>query len=479
MTFGLHIDYEFEFATLTSNTGFKDHDYFYSEDYDGTPLNINNYTQDQEGDYFQQEFRLSSNNEGMFSWYAGASYYKEEIDTLFIFKGAEDSFCQYYGYAYNSGMTFTGCADLYAYYGSSFSPSADGSLTETGRIVGENRGWAAYVDVNLDLSEQFSVGLGFRHSDDEKDFSINVPTPASDLGPYWAYTFSTDGFINDKKSWADTQSRIIANYHPNADHMIFGSYTEGFKSGGFGSFALIDAAGVGVGGGLTDATQAAGFRPNVFDPENVESWEIGYKGTLFNGRSELNISAFSYEYEDLQVVVFDGGASAVENVGNVESWGLEGTFRTILNENFDLYLAASYLDTEATNLQDICGLDNANACEGSSLFWAPDVTLAVVVNGDFPLASGASITTSLEVFYESERGGGFEGLRSTKIAAFTDVTLRIGYRSIDNWSANFYIENLSNEETFDGLNNNGGILPSHFFGPKRPRAMGISYTYEF
>ncbi len=145
MTFGLHIDYEFEFATLTSNTGFKDHDYFYSEDYDGTPLNIKNYTQDQEGDYFQQEFRLSSNNEGMFSWYAGASYYKEEIDTLFIFKGAEDSFCQYYGYAYNSGMTFTGCADLYAYYGSSFSPSADGSLTETGRIVGENRGWAAYV----------------------------------------------------------------------------------------------------------------------------------------------------------------------------------------------------------------------------------------------------------------------------------------------------------------------------------------------
>ncbi len=103
----------------------------------------------------------------------------------------------------------------------------------------------------------------------------------------------------------------------------------------------------------------------------------------------------------------------MENVGNVENWGLEGTFRMILNENFDLYLAASYLDTEATNLQDICGLDNANACEGSGLFWAPDVTLAVVVNGDFPLASGASITTSLEVLYESERGGGFEGLRCT------------------------------------------------------------------
>ncbi|MDA0339917.1 MAG: TonB-dependent receptor plug domain-containing protein, partial [Proteobacteria bacterium] len=135
-TFGLHLDYDLGFATLTSNTGYKDHDYYYSEDYDGTPLRLSNYSQDQSGDYFQQELRLASNNEGMFSWYAGLSYYKEEIDTLFTFKGQEDFFCQYYGYAYNSGMTFTGCADLYAYYGSPFSSSADGILTETGHIIG-------------------------------------------------------------------------------------------------------------------------------------------------------------------------------------------------------------------------------------------------------------------------------------------------------------------------------------------------------
>ena len=142
LTLGLQLDYDLGFATVTSNTGYKDHEYYYTEDYDGTPLNINNYGQDQKGDYFQQEIRLASNNDGALSWYAGASYYRENIDTLFKFSGAEDYFCQYYGAYYNSGTTFTGCADLYAYYGSGFSPSADGNLTETGRIIATTRAGA-------------------------------------------------------------------------------------------------------------------------------------------------------------------------------------------------------------------------------------------------------------------------------------------------------------------------------------------------
>ncbi|MEJ6683712.1 MAG: TonB-dependent receptor [SAR86 cluster bacterium] len=479
LTLGLQLDYDLGFATVTSNTGYKDHEYYYTEDYDGTPLNINNYGQDQKGDYFQQEIRLASNNDGALSWYAGASYYRENIDTLFKFSGAEDYFCQYYGAYYNSGTTFTGCADLYAYYGSGFSPSADGNLTETGRIIGDYSGWGAYVDVNYDLSEQWSLGLGVRYSNDKKDFAINVPTPESDLGPYWAYTFATDGAVSDSKSWNDTQARGIVRFQPNNDTMLYASYTEGFKSGGFGSFALEDATGTPVGGGATDLTQADGYRPNAFDPETVDSWEIGYKGSLFDGRTELNLSAFLYDYKDLQVLVFDGGAAAVKNVGQVDGWGFEGSVRTILNDNFDLYLALSSLDTEATQLQSICGGDTQDSCEGSSLFWAPEFTGAAVLNGNFPLASNGAITTSLEVYWESERGGGFENLQETKIDSYADVTLRVSYESDNDWKVGLYAENLTNAETFDGQNNNGGIIPSHFFGPKRPRVFGLRYSLDF
>jgi iron complex outermembrane receptor protein len=477
LTIGVKFEYEFDFATLTSNTGYKDHEYYYNEDYDGTPLNLNNYRQDQEGDYFQQELRLTSKGEGPLSWYAGASYYKEEIDTLFEFAGQEDFFCQYYGYYYNYGMTFTGCSDLYAYYGSPFTPSADGVLRETGRIVGDYSGWAAYVDLTYELTQQWDFSVGLRYSDDEKDFTINVPTPDSDLGAYWAYTFATDGDITGKESWDDLQTRFVARFRPNDDAMLYASYTEGFKSGGFGSFALVDADGVGAGGGDTDLSQSDGYRPNAFQPEVADSYEIGYKGSLAEGRAQLSLTGFYYEYEDLQVVVFDGGAAAVENVGNVEGWGVEGTANFLLGDYVDVYLGLSYLDTEATGLQSICGLEDAEGCEGSSLFWAPEWTGSVVVNGNFPLEAGGALTGRVEGFWESERGGGFEGLKTTEIDSFFNLAVRVGYESEHNWSANLYVENLTNEDTFDGLNNNGGVLPSHFFGPMRPRTFGVSFSY--
>ena len=69
LTLGLFIDYDLGFATLSSNTGYKDHDYYYKEDYDGTPLSINNFQFQQSGEYFQQELRLTSNDDGPLSWY--------------------------------------------------------------------------------------------------------------------------------------------------------------------------------------------------------------------------------------------------------------------------------------------------------------------------------------------------------------------------------------------------------------------------
>jgi iron complex outermembrane receptor protein len=478
LTLGVRFDYDFDFATLTSLTGYKDHDYYYNEDYDGTPRSVNNYRQDQSGDYIQQELRLVSDNDGPLSWYAGVSFYQEKIDTEFTFIGKEDYFCQYYGYAYNSGMTFTGCADLYSYYGSAFTPSPDGNLTESGRIKGKYTGWSGYVDLTYSLNDQWDVGLGLRYTDDKKDFTINVPTPASQLGPYWAYGFSTAGDISDTKSWSDVQTRLIVRYQPTDTALLYGSYTEGFKSGGFGSFALVDANGAGIGGGTTDVTQASGARPNTFAPEVADSYEIGYKDTLLDGTMNFSLNAFYYDYKDLQVVVFDGGAASVQNVGKVKSRGLEGSVTTQLGEKFDLFLALSWLDSEATELQSICGLPDPNGCEGSPLFWAPDFSGAAVLNGYFTAGQG-EVKASIDATWESERGGGWENLQSTKIPSTAEFSFRINYHAPTNWGIGAYVENLTDEFTYDGENNNGGIVPSHFFGHRRPRTVGMRFTYEW
>jgi len=86
-----------------------------------------------------------------------------------------------------------------------------------------------------------------------------------------------------------------------------------------------------------DPDNKAGYRPNAFEPETADAWEVGYKSTVADGQAQLSLTGFYYECEDLQVVVFDGGAASVENVGKVDSWGVEGTRNGVLMQIQTLY----------------------------------------------------------------------------------------------------------------------------------------------
>ncbi len=478
-TLGMRIDYDLGFATLESNTGYKDHDYYYNEDYDGTALNLETYRQDQSGDYFQQELRLTSDTADAFSWYTGVSYYKESITTDYRFAGEEDFFCQYYGYYYNSGMTFSGCQDLYNYYGSSFTPSANGLLEETARIKGEYEGWGAYLNLAYQLTETLQVEAGVRYTDDEKQFSTDVPTPESELGPYWAFGYSTDGPLEDTQSWNDWTPRVIAKWTPTDDALLFASYTAGFKSGGFGTFSLTDDPQGNSPIGEVDIVPSQGFKPDSVEPEKVDSYEIGWKDTLFDGDAKYDLTAYYYDYTDFQITVTtDSGASQIANVGQIEAWGLEGSMTAALGQYVTGFVSMGYLNSDATDIQDACGLPDPDGCEGSHIFWAPEFSGSFVLSARYPV-DGGDITGNFEMIWESERGGGWEDLDETKIDAYQEMALRVGYASSDNWYAEAYVENLTDEFTWDGQNNLGGKEPNAFFGPRRPRTFGVRMGYDW
>ena len=480
LTLGVEIEYDFEGLTLTSTTGFKDHDYFYSEDYDGTPFDLNNYRQDQQGDYLQTELRLTSDTESPLSWYAGVSYYKEEIDVIFTNTGAEEAFCAYYGsyyYAYTCADYFSYWQAYYPTYGvADFVPSSDGRMNEVNNAKGSFKGWAAYVDLNYKFNDQWDVSLGLRYTYDEKEFSVNVPPPESLLQSYYFPGFMTNGPIGDKKDWDDLTPRVVLRYFPTDNATLYGSVTSGYKSGGFGTFALTPAIFQWFGDGPDEPlTQADGFTPDVFRPETVISYEIGYKGTLMNGRGRLDLSAFLYDYEDLQVNYFEEG-SRVGNARQADGVGFEGSFTAALNENFDIFVNAAWLDTEATGVQFLC--DFTDECEGRSFYWAPDFSGAAVLNGHFPAGRG-EVFGGVEVTWESERGRGWENIVDSEIDAYQEWSLRLGYRAARNWSVTAYVENVGDELTWDGAANNSGIVPAFFFGPSRPRTAGISFGWEF
>ncbi len=468
----LTVDHDLGWATLSSITGYKDHEYWYSEDFDGTPLRINDYQQDQEGDYFETELRLVSQGDDPLSWYAGVSFYKENIDALFTQGQDEEVYCAYYLTYYG----FANCSDYFAYYGYVFTPTPEGMI-ERNRVKGDYQGWAAYVDLTYQFSDRLDGSIGVRYTYDEKDFRLMTLPVTSQLGPAWALGYTTDGWLQDKKDWDQFTPRAQLRYRPNDQTMLYGSITRGYKSGGFGSFLILTEEDFHlplVPAPPVDNTEAS---PDDFDPENAWSYELGVKADLLDGRMRADLAGYFYTYEDLQVnVTGTGGGIVVDNVGQVDGWGIEGSVQWILNDYADLYVAAAWADSEVNDAEALC--DGDSACNGQSLYYVPEFAGSAVLELHHPFADGELIYTA-ELFGQTETHGGLLALDEGENDGYADVTLRAGYRAAAGWSVIGYVENVTDEEYFDGVAEGSGILPAHWFGPNRGRTFGVKMRWEF
>ena len=467
LSLGLEIEHDLGFATFTSITGFKDHEFEYAEDFDGTPLSINNYAQSQDGDYFEQEFRLVSEGAGPLSWYAGVSYYQENIDALFTQAADEEVMCVYYLTYYG----FSSCSDYFAYYGSVFTPNPDG-LVERNQVKGDYEGWAAYVDLTYAFTDSLDASLGLRYTYDEKNFKLQAFDVDSELGPFFALGFTTVGFLEDTKDWNELSPRLQVRWRPNDDWMYYGSITTGYKSGGFGSFSIFPDPEVFGTPGITPAEAV----PDAFDPEEVISYEVGTKGKLFDGRAALELVGYYYAYEDLQVTVGgQGGGILVENIGEVEGWGVESTLNVVLNDYLDLYLSGAWAGSEANDVQAAC--DGLDICEGNSLPELPSLSYSAVLQGRLPMNGGEWLARA-ELYGQTDVGGGLEHDPAGEQDGYADLTLRAGYRSSDGWSVVAYVENVTNELYYDLTVPDSGIIVAHHFGPSRPRTFGVTLSWE-
>ncbi|WP_439100873.1 TonB-dependent receptor [Congregibacter sp.] len=493
---GLELNYDLGWATLTSLTGYKTHEYGYTEDFDATNLTIFNYEQDQEGDYFEQELRLTSDNEGIFNWYAGVSYYREDIDTEFLGQQDEDVYCNVYW-----GDSCQGLFDYYNAYGlsdyldyyfgtSTWTPSSNnGLIDDWNRTEGVFQGWAAYVDLQFRFSEQLDASLGVRYNDDEKEFSQRVLSErnGSLLGQVVQTGFTTpEGAVSDTLSWSEPTWRGVVNWRPAEDMLVYFSVTTGYKQGGFNSFSV---AGVPFGGEALTGVNL----PTSFDSETVISYEIGYKATQWDGRSQLSVNAFSYAYEGLQTTCSEPGSPIVE-VCNAELDGIgaEGVWNVALTDVFSFGLGISWLDTEGSNIQAQCTgglalLGDDTICEGSPAPGIPEWTAYGTIDAVLPFGSG-EIYGNLSASWEDDAVTDWEPFIPATVAAglqetgsYTEVQALGGYRSDAGWALAIYVENLLDDEYYDaegGISIGGQPYVQSSISPSRPRTVGMRFTWN-
>ncbi len=430
--------------TLTSITGYNKHKWSYAEDWDGTPLHIAGYTQEQSGEYFSQEVRLNVDFNDKLIGYIGASVYQENISALIRNQTGDLSWL------------FMVPGPLY--------------LDETNNTEGDYSGWAIYGDMTYQLTEKMDISLGMRYTYDEKEVEVTT------LGNGFLWDFITPTGIKSKQDWNDLSPRVNLRYFTDNGTMVFASVTEGYKAGGFGTDAITDFDPLSLGG---SGLPGAGAEVPDYDPESVRSYEIGTKGDLADGRVKFGLSAYYYDYEDMQQTIAEPGTIRVENIGQVDGYGVELDLRAALNANWDVFLGVAWSETDADDIPlEVCAEISGSSCEGNRLPFNPEWSVSGGINTHYPM-SGGEVFAGLDFSWQSETYSSLDNAKLARVDSAGFVNLRAGWNSDQDWSVSFYVENLFDKESFDASAYDGELGLHNKAGPSLPRTAGVDFTYNF
>ncbi|HEY0043736.1 MAG TPA: TonB-dependent receptor, partial [Allosphingosinicella sp.] len=233
------------------------------------------------------------------------------------------------------GSRLNGLAGVY-YLDANANNIFDVVLGTTGALIGlpgftastfgnvDTKTWAVFGDFTYDFTDQFHLSLGGRYTHDRRRATVirrNLRLGASpELGglpvngifgvtnPTGRQVGALTSNFTGEETFKEFTPRASISFTPTDDHNFYASYSKGFKGGGFDPRGLSTAAPDVNGNGTREADEI--FDYFLFEPEKVDSYELGYKASLFDRRLRLALAGFYAEYKDVQV---PGSAGAVIN----------------------------------------------------------------------------------------------------------------------------------------------------------------------
>jgi iron complex outermembrane receptor protein len=162
--------------------------------------------------------------------------------------------------------------------------------------------------MNIYFSEKWSFGLGIRYTDEKKEWTGRHQVFIQALNGGWAPSLNWEtlgeplnaadfaryptGVVHDEKSWDELTYRGTLGYDFNDNTFGYFTYSHGFRSGGYNDQ-------LGTSGIPIDEDILA-----PYDPELADSFELGLKTTVADGRLRMNTAVFHVKYDDaIQSVV--------------------------------------------------------------------------------------------------------------------------------------------------------------------------------
>lgn len=474
------------FATLTATASTFDRTIIYEWDnmvyeqwkdaywgvYYGYDLYNSDYTygtifNDQIGKRDAYELRLTSSGDSRFRWMIGG-FYEDSLTNWFY--GADNP-----DYV---GTTSWYAAQYYAYWDVYYGYDTQYPLPET--TIGYSETYnneitqkAVFGEMEFDFTEKFTGTLGARWFEYDRDTLLIYQFPQG-LPPVGSE--DTQGAVPARGVEEDTVIKVSAKYHFNDSVMMYGLYSQGFRLGGFNSQRAANFPGSGI--------------PLRYKPDTLDNFELGLKSVFADGNFLLNVTAFSMQWDDIQI--------NQSNVGN--QWWLRGTINGGKAENNGVEVHSIWHATDRFMIEATAYFGDAKTKDevqrvndvvpaGSPLVWSPDHSLKIALEYTFPDVFGGNLWLRYDHYSEAEKWNNLSNVinnnRDGLLPSYTLGNAAVGWYSDSGLSLHLQVSNVWDDRVLNSLYQD---TSGEFFGDarfnnirsyNRPRTVSLRLTKRF
>jgi iron complex outermembrane recepter protein len=325
---------------LTSVTGVRKGKENQTQDFDSSSVDLYYTRRVQDYKQFSQELRAAGEVADQFDYVVGAYYFKSRYD-------------------------LTQWTRLFA-----FNPAVDPIQADPNPqfVTGRNRSVALFGDFNWAFAEGFRLSFGGRYTWDKKELRN---------------AFQQGGLVGQGSGkFKKFTPKVGVDWRPNDDTMLYGSWSRGYRSGGFSPRAS------------TAATASTPFQPEV-----VDSYEVGAKLDLLDRRVQLNIAGFYSDYNGLQQnTTIPGGPTGnqtiTSNVGSATIKGIEADFSAKLVDGLRFSGSLGITDSKFKNFvvgNLLGGVIRQFDYSANRLIYAPKLNFSLALDYSVPTSFGEVI----------------------------------------------------------------------------------------
>lgn len=372
---------------------------------------------------FSQEVRISSKEDNSkFKWLGGVYAFSQKYSKVTTFN-------------YDTGAVALG-----------YTPTTYSSVTYN---PVHNTGISFFGQLGYNLSSKWNITLGGRIDDEKRTLGQSADSVNKNTTTLWS------PYVNYSKTTSKFTPKITLSYQATETQLLYASYAKGYRVGGFN----------------------AGQTPDkiVYNPENSDNYEVGYKSTFLNNKLRFNAALFYLYEKDNQVIDVINGY--YQNLGNFRNTGIETELSAILAKGLLAQWNFSYTDAKFTKLLlPDPSTGTTKDYSGNKIIFDPNVTSMLALQYNYQLQkSRAGISLFVRGEWRYLGRYYFDYYNHTSQDPYSLLNTRFGItsRKID---VAIWVRNITDKRYVTY----GNQLPTQpFYMISMPRMWGITLTGKF